>query len=119
MANLAESDVTITLVDKDFFSIANVLSIFNLAFGDSAKTYPTGGVPVGAIGKFGFNKTIKLALIEDAPADGYVRKFDRANMKIKYFYADYDAVADGALIEVPDASVALADANVRIAMIGE
>jgi hypothetical protein len=26
--------------------------------------------------------------------------FDRANLKVKAFYADYDAVADGALIEV-------------------
>lgn len=118
MGALAATDVTVTLVDKDFFGIANVLGIFDLAYGDGQKTYPTDGIPLGAIGRFGFNKAIKAALIEDAPDDGYIRKFDRANMKLKLFYADYDANADGVLIEVAN-SVAPASATVRVALIGE
>jgi len=36
------------------------------------------------------------------PYGGYVILYDKANDKFVLYYADYDAVADGALIEVPD-----------------
>lgn len=42
-----------------------------------------------------------LAIVAD-DCGGYVPVYDRANDKLKVYYADYDAVADGALIEVPD-----------------
>lgn len=33
---------------------------------------------------------------------GYVFEYDYQNSKVKAYYADYDAAADGALIPVPD-----------------
>lgn len=36
-----------------------------------------------------------------SPASGYVFEYDAVNKKLKAYYADYAAVAAGALIEVP------------------
>lgn len=61
-------------------------------------TYPTGGEAVTA-------NSVGLTRIDDAligTEDGIVFKWDAANSKIMAYYADYDAVADGALIECPN-----------------
>lgn len=63
-------------------------------------SYPTGGEAVAARG-------VGLGTIEDlTPSgdDGYIPRWDAANSKIVMYYADYDAVADGALIQVADAT---------------
>lgn len=60
-------------------------------------TYATGGVALDLTGKI---KTAKFVSIE--PGSGYVCVYDYTNKKVKVYYADYDAVADGVLIEVAD-----------------
>lgn len=63
-------------------------------------SYPTGGEAVTAA-QLGL-ATVDVALC--STNTGHIAQYDKANAKIKLYYADYDAVADGALIEVPAAT---------------
>lgn len=69
------------------------MTIATLAFDAS---YPTGGEALAASAL----KMSKMYSCAVEPNDGYVFTWDDANGKIIAYYADYDAVADGALIEV-------------------
>lgn len=71
------------------------MSVTNITFDDS---YPTGGEAVTP-GNLGLTK-IEAVIINGNT--GHNLQWDQANKKIKAYYADYDAVADGALIQVPD-----------------
>lgn len=57
-----------------------------------------------------------IVLIE--PAGGYVFEYDHVNKGVIAKYADYDAVADGALINVPVDSVDI-DLTTRFIAIGK
>lgn len=70
------------------------IEIGTVAFDSS---YPTGGEEI-SFGNFEA-KPIYVAVESDS---GYIFKYDRTNGKIMAYYADYDAVADGALIQVAD-----------------
>lgn len=61
-------------------------------------SYPTGGEAVTAA-QLGL-ATVDVAIC--STNTGHIAQYDKANAKIKLYYADYDAVADGALIEVPN-----------------
>lgn len=74
---------------NSFLARGGKLQIGTLAFDTS---YPTGGEAVD----FGFSPTIVLL----QPASGYVFEYDAGNGKVLAYYADYDAGADGALIQV-------------------
>lgn len=67
------------------------IDVINVAFDSS---YPTGGETL----EFSFTPSIVIA----EPNSGYVFSYDHTNSKLQAYYADYDAVADGALIEVAD-----------------
>jgi len=70
--------------------------------------YPTGGWALSAANlKLGGI----LAVMPIGQEDGYVPVWDRSAGKLKMFYCDYDAVADGALIECP---ASLAGLNSKI-----
>lgn len=60
--------------------------------------------------------TINAAL-SDACVGGYMFQYDYSAKKLKAFYADYDAIADGALIEVAS-GVNLSTISVRMVFIG-
>ena len=66
-----------------------------VTFDDS---YPTGGEPISAA-SLGLKS---IDFLSANPNGGYVFEFDHANSKLKAFQADYDAVADGPLIQVAD-----------------
>lgn len=62
MADLAATDVTYTLVNAAFTrSDQGYRRVFDLSFGDSALTYPAGGVPLD---KAKFGCPISLLLVE-------------------------------------------------------
>lgn len=89
MAHFASTDVTVTIASRDR-EIAGAaagrnMSIAAVAFGDGALAYDTGGIPMPAIGSFGFRNEIKMGLIEQPPANGFIYKYDAANRKIKIF----------------------------------
>ena len=59
--------------------------------------YATGGY---ALDLSSYIPNVQFVLIE--PKAGYISQYDYANKKVIVYYADYDASADGALIQVPD-----------------
>lgn len=63
---------------------------------DFDSSYPTGGEAIDA------TANERLDVLIASSKSGYVFSWDAANQKLLAYYADYDAVADGALIQVPD-----------------
>lgn len=89
MGAFASTDITVTISARDR-EIAGAAAgrnqtIASVIFGDGSLTYATGGVPMPAIGTFGFRNEIKMGLIEQPPANGFIYKYDAANRKIKIF----------------------------------
>jgi len=89
MAAIESTDVTVTISNRDkdigHGALQKNLSLADVAFGDGALTYPTGGVPLPAIGNFGFQRQIDLGIVEEDPDDGFHYKYDRTNHTIKIF----------------------------------
>lgn len=65
---------------------------------DFDSSYPTGGEATTGISDL-FAEVLYVNL---SPKSGYTFEYDYTNNKILAYYADYDAVADGALIQVPN-----------------
>jgi|LGOV01.1.fsa_nt_gb hypothetical protein len=86
MADLTSSDVIVTMHPGDRNILGKLrMNIGSMAFGDSAKTYPFGGIPLPAIGQLGLNKGIKALDIVASIGCGYEFRHDKANGKIKLF----------------------------------
>lgn len=79
--------------------------LLNIAFDSS---YPTGGEAIDVSGAEGF-----AAVIPFAGKEGYGFEWDAAGQKLLAYYADYDAAADGALIQVPNTTDLSGLATVR------
>lgn len=84
MADLAKTDVTVTLSPKQRFfpPLPVTLSFPVVAFGDGAKTYPTNGVPMPA-GLFGMKKAINY--VAPAFASGYLCTYDATYDTIRIY----------------------------------
>ena len=104
MTALASTDVTVTIGSRDRDigrgAIRKYMGVASIAFGDGALTYPTGGVPLPAIGNFGLHRQMDFASLEPPPGDGYVYKYDRENHKILIYasaggHTHTHAVTDG------------------------
>jgi hypothetical protein len=107
MAKLGVSNVTVTVnpedVDRSPDGRIGMRTFPTVRFGDSALEYTALGIPMPAIGKFGFLSAIKRAYIEQ-PANGFIYHFDRANHKLRIFQgsgAGTIAVANHVNIAVP------------------
>lgn len=86
----------VTITDRFDAGNANII-VGTIALDSS---YPTGGEAISA-NALGLGKV--AALIPTGSGQlGYHAEWDGANSKLLMFYADYDAGADGALIQVPD-----------------
>lgn len=89
MAALTSTDVTVTVSirDRDIAhgSSGKNISLASVQFGDGAKTYPTGGVPLPAIGNFGFQRQLDFVGIQEPSGNGFHYKYDSTNHKIKVF----------------------------------
>lgn len=62
-------------------------------------TYTTGGETVD----LGSNERLDV-LVASSAAGGFLIRWDRDNQKALFYYYDYDAVADGAAIQVANAA---------------
>lgn len=62
-------------------------------------SYPTGGEAL-SLATIGLDDRLDFITFE--PTGGYVFIYDHTNKKVKVLMADYDAVADGPLVEVAD-----------------
>lgn len=94
--------MAITVGTPDFWRLPQArgvkLCVVELTFDSS---YPTGGEALTPAMVNGFEGDIDW-LICIGDSGGYVFDWDNTNGKIKAYWADYDAVADGALVEVAD-----------------
>jgi hypothetical protein len=81
MVALAATNVTVTISQRNVEDRPGSLRhvIADLTFGNGALTYPTGGVPLPAIGQFGFRKTIAIGLIEPPTDELFHWVYDRTN----------------------------------------
>ncbi len=85
MADLTASDVTVTVK-----AMANVqggkpvkIHFAELSFGNGAKTYPTGGIPLPGIGEFGLKSRMDwISVVSTSTPDGFVWMIDQVNNKL-------------------------------------
>lgn len=86
MAAITAADVTVTLnpedIDRSPDGRIGIRTFPTVQYGNGVLTYPALGIPMPAIGKFGFHFAIKRAYIEN-PGNGYIYSFDRANHKVR------------------------------------
>lgn len=101
MAFFASSNVTVTITPRKRF-VADKLRVTKatIAFGDGSLAYCSGGVPLPAVGAFGFHRQIDLMSIQQAAlhADGsrYLCRYDADNHKIMLLQP-YATASGGAL----------------------
>jgi len=88
MAKITAALVTVTLepedIDRSPDGRIGIRTFPKVQFGNSALEYTALGIPMPALGKFGFEFAIKRVYIEQ-PADGFIYHFDRANHKLRIF----------------------------------
>lgn len=115
MADLASTDVTVTK-NLEWRSGEKRYIRCSIAFGDGAKTYPTGGVPLPAYSSFGMKTKIDTMWFDSpAAANGYVYKYDDTDHDIRI----YEAGGDGAeLDELAGGSSAPAAATLEAVVVG-
>lgn len=84
MAGLGTADVTYTV--KNFRRLGNSLvhNRVQLAFGDGAKTYSAGGVPL-VIGNLGCPNTVQSLTVVEQSTAGYVFSFISSTNKLAIF----------------------------------
>jgi hypothetical protein len=84
MADLASTDVTISITTRKTLPGIR-LNFVSVAYGDSTKKYPAGGIPLPALSTFGLPAGVLWDLQLTDQIDGYVRKYDKANHKLRIF----------------------------------
>ena len=98
---------------NDVRAVGMQLKILTGTF-DFDDSYPTGGESFD-VSNF-FPKGV-VAVIP-SPKSGYVFEYDSDGEKLLAYYADYDAVDDGALIEVADTTDLAAITDVKFVALG-
>ena len=121
MAFILATDVTVTLnpedIDRSPDGRIGIRTFPTVQYGNGALQYSALGIPMPAIGKFGFEFAIKRAYIEQ-PADGFIYHFDRANHKLRIFLGAARAsitIANHVNIAVPAPTAVLTSKTVDIA----
>lgn len=84
MADLNANDVTVILTQDDYDRTPDrgIRTYPTISFGDGSKTYPSGGIPMPPIQRFGMNFEIRRVTIE-TPFSPYVFHYDRGHNKIR------------------------------------
>lgn len=85
MADLASSDVTVTLSERRIVAKKR-RNILTITFGDGAKTYPAGGVPMPAFGSFGMTRQLDFLNVLDDSAGPFLVKYDKTNNKLRFYW---------------------------------
>ena len=121
MAALTADDVTVTISQRNVEDRPGGLRhvIADLTFGDSSATYPTGGVPLPAIGVFGFKKAIAVGLVEQPvqAAEMYNWRYDRTNHTLMATgVSEYSTPTAGAKV-LPEILSTVTPASVTIRMV--
>ena len=118
MPDIAASNVTYVVLNKEVNDSSNRVVDLTVAFGDGALTYPAGGVPLTAARMGAPNRIISAAITSPASANGFVYKYDQANNKIRIYQGDNDGVADGPLVELVGGTATPAAATLYLSVKG-
>jgi hypothetical protein len=94
MAALASTDVTVVISDKKVIRTKRIVT-GTIAFGDGALTYPTGGVPLPAVGILGLVRNVDSFEIDgsNVVATEYLLRYDKTNHKLAMYL--YDGASAG------------------------
>lgn len=84
MAGIASTDVTYSVQSSSIDNQSRKSVIASIAFGDSALTYPSGGVAL-LKAKLGLPNSIQSLKIFDKGTSGYEFSYDSANEKLRMF----------------------------------
>jgi len=104
MAAIAASDVTLSL-DEELRQTNQKRNRATVTFGDGALTYPSGGVPLPAIGNFGMVEAMNgVVFLEPNAANGFVYKYDISAHTVRIYQGDNNNAADAPLIELTTAA---------------
>lgn len=86
MTALASTNVTVSLNSSDRHVLGKLkMSMGTLSFGNRVLTYPFGGIPLPAVGAFGFNTAIKNLDLVGPVNNGFQFRYDLDNHKIKAY----------------------------------
>lgn len=116
MVALAAADFTVT-VEKKVIEPPRRRYRVKLVFGDGAKTYSTGGIPLPARGLFGMSAFLEyLNLIDNSAGGGFIWLFDKTNNKLKAFVEQ--AVATNTPLAEASAAFAPASTTLWVEAVG-
>lgn len=81
MADIAESDVTYTVLKQRTLGDSRKSNLVRLAFGNGTLTYPANGIPLSK-GKLGCPVVIESLKVVDQGASGYIFQYDQSAEKL-------------------------------------
>jgi hypothetical protein len=127
MANLAASNVTVSILNLRRLGNSKVHNRVKLVFGDGTSTYPQGGIPL-TIGNLGCPNVVESLIICDQSTNGYNFQFDSVNVKLvitqgpshaNNFTTANNLVADGATTRLNlGANIASTNTGSNITIVG-
>lgn len=103
MANLVAADITVTVLKLTKQDDSFKKNTLKLAFGDGAKTYPAGGVPV-SLAALGCPNFVSSVVVFDDGISAYQWSYDQTNKKLVAKYAP--GVAHSHALALKNAAVA-------------
>lgn len=102
MPAITAANVAVTMLDvgRKVIEEKRKRNRVKIVFGDGALTYPAGGVPMPALGVFGFVRLLDgLLIYQSAPDDALIYKYDAVNNTIRIW-----TPSTGAELAAPPAS---------------
>lgn len=83
-----------------------------IVFGDGASTYPSGGIPLSGLSKYGFPNSVgTLVMVDMSNADGYLYKWDKVNNKIRIYQSPAVAAAPSVAAAFSEVTTAFVPAS--------
>lgn len=97
MTALAATDITVTFGTRRIHGKQKRNAV-KLAFGNGTLTYPSGGVPIPAVGVLGMVRNLEHLIIYDQDAgSGIIWKYDTTNSKLRAYLQGVVVGAAGAV----------------------
>ena len=120
MAALTASSIAFKVLGKGPGAVddnANRVNNIVLTFGDGVSTYPTGGIPMSNLPKWGFPNSIDFVdILDTSGGGGYVYSYNRSTSKLMMFYAP--TTTPGALVEIASSVVPASGLNLLVQVSG-
>lgn len=93
MADLASSDVTVTIEERSIVAKKRRNRV-KITFGNATLTYPANGVPLPAAASFGMVRQLDfLTIFDEDDALGVMYKYDKENNKLRMYFPTGGATA--------------------------